>query len=123
MLIVVSVLTSCARAPASGSTTELSWLKALIAEIEGQPPTNPPASIWRYTYRGAPVYFRPAQCCDVFSDLLDERGTLICHPSGGLSGAGDGKCPDFLTTRLSEMLIWQDKRVAKAGTPVTTPPF
>jgi hypothetical protein len=56
------------------------------------------------------VYFRPARCCDVYSDLYDRNGVVICHPDGGIVGNGDGRCPDFFTNHSEEELVWQDPR-------------
>lgn len=86
------------------------WLQALIAQIASEPVTNPPSSIIRYRYRGVTVYYRPARCCDIFADLYDERGTVICHPDGGITGGGDGRCADFATARSEEELVWEDPR-------------
>jgi hypothetical protein len=86
------------------------WLQALIARIETEPVSNPPSSILSYRYRGELVYFRPARCCDIPSELYDEEGTLLCRPSGGFTGGGDGRCPDFAATRTDERLIWRDPR-------------
>jgi hypothetical protein len=35
---------------------------------------------------------------------------VICEPSGGVDGGGDGRCPDFLSTRTDERLVFQDPR-------------
>lgn len=86
------------------------WLQSLIAQIASEPVTNPPSSIISYRYRGATVYYRPARCCDIFADLYDEEGTLICHPDGGITGGGDGRCSDFATARSMEELVWADPR-------------
>jgi hypothetical protein len=112
--VLLCSLTSCASSSTLQSTPadRLPWLRKLIAEIEAQPATNPPSSIWRYTYRGAPVYFRPERCCDMFSELFAEDGALICHPSGGFSGKGDGKCSDFMDKRSEEALVWRDGRTS-----------
>lgn len=86
------------------------WVVALTVEIQNAPVTDPPSSIWRYRYRGETVYFRPLRCCDVMSDLFDDRGALLCHPDGGIGGNGDGRCADFFTQRSREEQIWQDRR-------------
>jgi uncharacterized protein DUF6970 len=104
-------LTACATSfPTDQSTDRPAWLQTLIAQIASEPVTNPPSSIIRYQYRGATVYYRAARCCDVFADLYNESGTLICHPDGGIAGNGDGKCADFLASRTDEQVIWTDSR-------------
>ena len=111
-VLILGVLAGCggSSSPTEPSGQQPPWLQQLIARIESEPVTNPPSSILQYRYRGATVYFRPARCCDVFSDLYDEAGALLCHPDGGLTGGGDGRCTDFLALRTAERLVWQDTR-------------
>jgi hypothetical protein len=71
---------------------------------------NPPGSIWRYEYNGKTVYYIPAYCCDMQSELFDGNCNKICSPDGGFTGKGDGKCSDFFTNRKNEKLIWKDER-------------
>jgi uncharacterized protein DUF6970 len=85
-------------------------ITALIHELESQPVANPPASVASYEYAGQVVYYVPPRCCDIFGDLYDAAGQVICHPDGGLAGRGDGRCPDFLTQRANETIIWRDPR-------------
>lgn len=86
------------------------WIKELVARFESAPVGNPPQSIFRYEYKGQFVYYVPAQCCDQMSILYDSNGKDICAPDGGLSGRGDGQCPDFLKERKDERLVWRDSR-------------
>lgn len=71
---------------------------------------NPPASIWQFEYNNQTVYYIPPYCCDIFSELYDANCNLICHPDGGLTGNGDGKCPNFSKAAKNAKLIWQDDR-------------
>jgi hypothetical protein len=84
---------------------------ALIHDLENQPATSPPAFIARYDYAGQVVYYVPPRCCDVFGDLYNEAGKVICHPDGGLAGRGDGRCPGFASRRTHGTIIWRDTRV------------
>ena len=86
------------------------WVDELIRKFQSEPAGNPPQSIWRYDYNGQTVYYVPSQCCDQFSALYDAGGREICAPDGGLTGRGDGRCPDFFTKRTNEKLVWQDSR-------------
>ncbi len=86
------------------------WLKALIDELSTAPVANPPAKIIRYFYDGATVYYLPPRCCDIRSVLYDVDGNIICHPDGGITGSGDGQCPDFRDTKTDEVIIWRDER-------------
>lgn len=108
--IAAAVVTACATAYPTDVADQPAWLQAMIAQIRSEPVTNPPSSIIRYRYNGATVYYRPARCCDIFAELYDATGNLICHPDGGLAGNGDGKCPDFAAARTEERVIWADAR-------------
>jgi hypothetical protein len=86
------------------------WIDKLIIQFKNEPVGNPPQSIWQYKYLNQTVYYVPPQCCDQYSTLYDENGKLICAPDGGLTGNGDGKCPDFFEKRTDEKIIWKDER-------------
>lgn len=92
------------------SETIPSWLENKIEALASEPVQNPPASVYEYIHRGQVVYYFPAPCCDQFSMLFDKKGVLLCHPDGGITGKGDGECPDFIHTRSNEKLIWKDER-------------
>ena len=81
-----------------------------INKILAEPVANPPASVWQYDYMGQLVYYIPPQCCDVPSKLMDANCTFMCSPDGGLTGKGDGKCPEFYDKRTNEQLVWKDER-------------
>jgi hypothetical protein len=108
----MSILVAGCRAPAPPAGQNPPWLDTLIAEFQSEAVGNPPRSIYQYTYHGQTVYYVPAQCCDEFSTLYASDGSVLCAPDGGITGKGDGRCPDFLTTRTDEVLIWSDPRSA-----------
>lgn len=91
-------------------TAPTGWLSEMIRELEQQDVANPPAQVYRYTYGGQEVYYLTSRCCDIPSQVYDLDGNLLCEPEGGITGNGDGRCPDFLETRTNETLIWEDKR-------------
>jgi hypothetical protein len=66
-----------------------------------------PPRIVQYKYNGGTVYYIPPLFPDGFSDLLDSACNMICHPDGGITGKGDGKCKDFFTSRTDEKVIWK----------------
>lgn len=68
---------------------------------------HPPLEIWRYSYNGKVVYFTLSDCCDFPNVLYDQNCTMMCAPSGGFSGKGDGKCPDFNDKAKNGTLIWK----------------
>ncbi len=88
------------------------WVTALVEQLENEPAANPPAFLARYDYGGRMVYYLPARCCDIASNLYDASGVVICHPDGGFTGNGDGRCPDFFARRTNESIVWRDPRGA-----------
>lgn len=93
-----------------GAPGQADWLNELIALLESEPVRNPPALIARYSYEEETVYWVPSYCCDEMSTLYSSEGEIICSPGGGLSGDGDGVCPDFFDLRSDEEIIWEDPR-------------
>lgn len=85
-------------------------IEMIIADIKKSPVKNPPATIWHYTYKGESVYYIPAPCCDQFNPVYNNKCSLLCHPDGGLTGKGDGKCDDFFLLANDKKLIWKDSR-------------
>jgi hypothetical protein len=113
LVIAAAMLTACGALSPSGSPASSPLPVAvtrLIQELEAQPPANPPAFVASYEYQGQVVYYVPPRCCDIFGDLYDAGGQIICHPDGGLAGKGDGRCPDFSSRRTNERIIWRDLR-------------
>ncbi|MBD1397417.1 hypothetical protein H9Q13_09590 [Pontibacter sp. JH31] len=88
------------------------WLSEMIRGLKEDSVANPPAKVYRYTYNEQEVYYLTGRCCDIPSKVYDVDGNLLCEPDGGITGKGDGRCPDFLDTRTNETLIWEDKREA-----------
>ncbi len=86
------------------------WVTKMISDYVSKPVENPPAKIVRYEFKGQTVYYIPPPCCDQYSRLFDAQGQLLCAPDGGLTGRGDGKCPDFGAQRKNDQLVWQDPR-------------
>lgn len=86
------------------------WLEQKVQERFQAKKTNPPIHIYSYLYNGATVYYETSAGGDQFSNLYADNGQLICHPDGGMTGRGDGQCPDFREKRTDEKLIWEDPR-------------
>ncbi len=111
VIVLALTLASCGAAgnlPAGTPVPDA--VTSLIHNLEGQQVRNPPAIVARYDYAGQVVYYVPPHCCDFFGDLYDGAGLVICHPDGGLTGTGDGRCPDFFAQRQNETIIWRDSR-------------
>ncbi|WP_222840640.1 DUF6970 domain-containing protein [Hymenobacter puniceus] len=92
------------------TTARPGWLKARIEAHLAENKQNPPIQVFRYRYKGAVVYYETSPCCDQYTNLYDQKGKLICHPDGGLTGRGDGNCTDFNKNKTEEKLVWQDPR-------------
>jgi hypothetical protein len=106
LLLLLAFAAGCTPPGKSGPP----FVEQLIVQFESSPPANPPASIWRYRYRDEVVYYIPPSCCDMFGELFDESGMLVCAPDGGITGRGDGRCPDFFDERSEELRVWADNR-------------
>jgi hypothetical protein len=87
-----------------------SCIQQRIDQIKAVPKWNPPAEVNEYIYQGKHVYLFSADCCDQFNELLDGDCKYVCAPSGGITGKGDMKCPDFFTTAQFVKLVWKDPR-------------
>lgn len=92
------------------TTARPRWLQDRIAAILGERKRTPIIRVLRYRYNGHTVYYESAPCCDQFSRLYNAQGQVLCAPEGGLTGKGDGKCPDFDKNKTQEQLVWQDPR-------------
>ena len=92
------------------STARPAWLERRIQSILATRKRNPIIRITRYQYDGETVYYESAPCCDQLSTLYDGRGTILCHPEGGITGKGDSKCGSFDKRKTNEQLVWQDPR-------------
>ncbi len=110
--MLLLLLSACGGSP---SDVRPPWLFRLIQEKLSEPVANPPARIVRQEYESGVYYYLPPECCDAWSDLYDAEGTLVCHPDGGLTGEGDGNCPE-LGELLREEVVWRDPRGPRIGT-------
>lgn len=71
---------------------------------------NSPNQVLRYQYQGESVYMFRGGCCDQFEFVYSSQCEYICAPSGGFTGLGDGKCPDFSQEATHEEVVWEDER-------------
>ncbi len=120
VLIALALAAGCRE---RGPDDTPAWLGERIEAVLAEPVTNPPTRIFRFRYRGEVVYYRPPRCCDIQGEVRDAAGQLLCHPDGGFTGQGDGRCPDFATTRRDCAIVWTDPRAKAAtlpGCPATT---
>lgn len=97
-------------------------IKAIVDERQNMPPDGMNSTIVRYDYNGEGVesvntivYYvpPPPMTSDATSQVLDQSGTLICEPEGGLMGNGDGRCDDFAERRSNACVVWAGGRTAQ----------
>lgn len=91
-------------------STTPSCILQKIEQIKAQPKWNPPAEVNEYIYNDAPVFLFSSNCCDQYNVAYDENCNVVCAPSGGYTGKGDNKCPDFFEKAKHVRLVWKDKR-------------
>lgn len=106
--LLVLILCTCNKVDVAEDTPRA--IKNLIRDMQREAVSNPPSSVWEYSFDGQKVYYVPPKCCDIPSILYNSKGEELCRPDGGFSGAGDGDCPSFFSSRSEERLIWKDPR-------------
>ena len=94
----------------SKNSTTPACIEQKITEIKAQPKWNPPAEVNEYMYKDKRVFLFSSPCCDQYNMLYDENCTALCAPSGGFTGKGDNKCPDFNEMAKHVRLVWKDER-------------
>jgi hypothetical protein len=85
------------------------WLRIRLADYDAQPGPAAPRAVYELRYGDGVAYYVKAVCCDQFDPLVDARGVLICHPSGGFTGRGDGKCPGALPPASEQREVWRHR--------------
>lgn len=114
LICLMACIGSCNNKATTGDGQQIvatpGCIKEMITKFEKEPKQNPPRKIFRYGYKEKIVYYVPAICCDMYSDLYSSDCKLLGHPDGGFTGKGDGTLPDFDAEKTAEHLVWQDKR-------------
>jgi len=72
------------------------WVKKEIAAFEKRTNETPSHVTLKVVYAGKQAYLIPSPCCDRFDFLYDSDGVILCAPSGGFGGRGDGSCPEVV---------------------------
>jgi hypothetical protein len=85
------------------------WLRIRLADYDAQPGAAAPRAVYELPYGGGVAYYVKAGCCDQLDPLVDARGVLICYPSGGFTGRGDGKCPAALPLVADRREVWRHR--------------
>jgi hypothetical protein len=81
----------------------------IIEVIKDESVRNPPAQVWKWEVGDEDYYYITSDCCDHFNYLYSNSCEIICAPDGGITGNGDGNCPDF-EGEVEKELVWEDKR-------------
>lgn len=113
-ILLSLILFGCTTKNISSNTQQdPKWVRSLIDDIESKPSGNSPSAIKRCDYQNKLVYYITSPCCDNYNYLYNENNQAICAPDGGITGRGDGKCPDFSLDKNSCELIWQKKTASE----------
>lgn len=80
-----------------------------VQEIKKEPVRNPPAQVWEWKVDDTIYFYITSDCCDQFNYLYNVECNVVCAPDGGLTGNGDGNCPDFSNV-IEKTLVWEDDR-------------
>lgn len=93
----------------SGNSNIPACIDDKIGEILNEEVRNPPAQIWEWNEDEQTYYYITSDCCDQYNYLYDINCIEICAPDGGITGTGDGNCPDFVGD-IERTLVWEDIR-------------
>ncbi len=85
------------------------WLRIRLADYDAQTGAAAPRVVYEVRYGDGVAYFTKAGCCDQLDPLVDARGVLVCYPSGGITGRGDGKCPGALPPVAGWREVWRHR--------------
>lgn len=82
-------------------------VKKILDEAAKEIPPNLPLQVDEYSFRGKTVYLFTADCCDFYNIVYSDSCVQICAPGGGITGKGDGQCPDFVKEAKHIKLLWK----------------
>ena len=81
------------------------WLVAKIKKSEPLPVVNSDfKQLWRIQHKGQPAYF--AVTGRLYDELFTTSGELLCKPTGGDDGHGDGRCPWPADPGTATTFVW-----------------
>ncbi|MCO4095355.1 MAG: hypothetical protein HEQ37_19225 [Acidovorax sp.] len=100
--IAVTLLAACStpgQQPLTrgGEETSKNRVKRLIEKYESQGHESLATGITKYVFDGRNYWLIISPCCDMFNYLYNAEGQVLCAPSGGFTGQGDGRCPAGIT--------------------------
>jgi hypothetical protein len=85
------------------------WLRIRLADYDAQPGPAAPHAVYEVPWHGGVAYYVQAGCCDQLDPLIDARGVILCYPTGGFTGRGDGKCLEELPLVAHRREIWRHR--------------
>ena len=85
------------------------WLRIRLADYDAQPGPAAPQAVYALRYGAGLAYYVQAGCCDQLDPLIDARGVILCHPTGGFTGRGDGRCPQALPATSERREVWRHR--------------
>ena len=85
------------------------WLRIRLADYDALPGPAAPRAVYEVPWRGGVAYYVQAGCCDQLDPLIDARGVILCHPTGGFTGRGDGKCLEELPLVAHRREVWRHR--------------
>jgi len=85
-------------------------VKKILDEAAKEIPANLPLQVDEYSFRGKTVFLFTADCCDFYNVVYSDSCVKICAPSGGITGKGDGQCPEFSKEARHVKLIWKKEQ-------------
>ena len=85
------------------------WLRIRLADYDAQPGSAAPRAVYAVRYGDGTAYLTKAGCCDQLDPLVDAHGVLVCYPSGGFTGRGDGKCLGALPRESERREVWRHR--------------
>lgn len=88
-------------------------LRQIIETAKNDIPPTIPIQIDEYRHEGKTVYYVTADCCDFYNIVYTDSCKYICAPSGGFTGRGDEKCPDFFKEATLVKTLWKKEENKK----------
>lgn len=95
-IVAIALLLGCSSSNARYfSPYSTKWVKEQIRLYE-TPTRDAIGQVRRKVISGdEPFYLIPSPCCDKYDYFYDTRGVILCAPSGGFTGRGDGSCDEI----------------------------
>ena len=85
------------------------WLRIRLADYDALSGSAAPRAVYQVAYGDGVAYYTLAGCCDQLDPLVDANGVLVCYPTGGYTGHGDGKCVKALPPPTERREVWRHR--------------